>query len=130
MAYVRKKRVAGREYYQLVEGYRDNGKVRQRVLAHLGRHETPEAALSYWQGCAEEWRQEARDLLGGARLIRERAVRPVRKGRTIWYRLPSEGARGWFNHPGDAGDAERGAQELFARAGRLDERAARLRSVL
>jgi hypothetical protein len=36
MAYVRKKRVYDDVYYQLVEGYRENGKVKQRVLVHLG----------------------------------------------------------------------------------------------
>jgi Uma2 family endonuclease len=37
MAYVRTKKVKGREYKYLVEGYRDkNGKVRQRTLKYLG----------------------------------------------------------------------------------------------
>ncbi len=45
MAFVRTKRVGGREYYQLVESYRENDKVRQRVLAHLGRSPTVEAAI-------------------------------------------------------------------------------------
>jgi hypothetical protein len=127
---VRKKKVGKYEYYQLVEGRRENGKVIQRVIFHLGRHETPEAALAYLQESAEQWRQQARDHLRGAQLIRERAVRPVRRGRTWWWRLPSENARGWFNHPGSAEDAEREAQEYLVKAGRLDERAERLRSVL
>ncbi len=45
MAYVRKKKVKDREYYQLVEAYRENGKVRQRVLAHLGRSPNVDDAL-------------------------------------------------------------------------------------
>jgi len=45
VAFIRKKRVNGREYYQLVENYRDDGKHRQRVLAHLGKHSTIEAAI-------------------------------------------------------------------------------------
>jgi hypothetical protein len=49
VAYVRQKvgRKGGREYryYQLVEGYRDeDGKVRQRVLKHLGRFDSIEEA--------------------------------------------------------------------------------------
>jgi hypothetical protein len=44
MAYVRKKRVGKYEYYQLVEGKRVDGKVRQRVIAHLGKHDSIEAA--------------------------------------------------------------------------------------
>ena len=37
---------------------------------------------------------------------------------------------GWFYHRGDAEDAEREAREYLAKAERLDERAAYLRSVL
>jgi hypothetical protein len=53
MAYVRAKKVPGSSasgkvytYYQLVEGRRDpkTGKVRQRVLKHLGAFENTEAA--------------------------------------------------------------------------------------
>jgi hypothetical protein len=44
MAFVRKKKVYGHEYYQLVESYREDGRMRQRVLAHLGHAETLEAA--------------------------------------------------------------------------------------
>ena len=52
MAYVRKKRVGKYEYYQLVEGKRVDGKVRQRVIAHLGKH-----------GSIEEARQAAADVV-------------------------------------------------------------------
>ncbi len=45
MAYVRKKKVKGEEYYQLVEGRRENGKVKQRVLCHLGQYPTVDVAL-------------------------------------------------------------------------------------
>ncbi len=49
MAYVREKKVPGKgdktySYYQLVEGRRVDGKVRQRVVAHLGKHDSIEAA--------------------------------------------------------------------------------------
>lgn len=36
MAFIRRKKVKGRVYLQLVEAYRENGKVKQRVLQHLG----------------------------------------------------------------------------------------------
>ncbi len=48
MAYVRKKKTKGREYYQLVEGRRENGKVRQKVLAHLGDCPSAKLALRRW----------------------------------------------------------------------------------
>lgn len=36
MAYVRKKRLKGHDYYYLVESYRCNGKVKTRTLKYLG----------------------------------------------------------------------------------------------
>jgi hypothetical protein len=47
-AYVRKKGVGRYEYYQLVENRRVEGKPRQKVLVHLGRHPTVESALTEW----------------------------------------------------------------------------------
>jgi hypothetical protein len=48
LAYVRTRKVPGPNgpytYYQLVEGYREDGKVKQRVLRHLGRFDSIEAA--------------------------------------------------------------------------------------
>ena len=35
-------------YFQLVRSYRQEGKVRQEVLVHLGTHEKPEDALAAW----------------------------------------------------------------------------------
>ena len=48
MAYVRKKKVKGEEYYQLVQSRRVNGNPRQRVLLHLGRCPTVDEALKEW----------------------------------------------------------------------------------
>jgi len=36
MAYVRRKRVKGHDYYYLVKSYRLNGKVKTRILKYLG----------------------------------------------------------------------------------------------
>jgi len=54
-AYVRKKGVGRYEYYQLVENRRVDGKPRQKVLVHLGRHPTIDDAL-------KEWSREIRKL--------------------------------------------------------------------
>ena len=43
--YVRSKIVKGTAYYQIVEGRREGGRVRQRVVLALGRTPDPEAAL-------------------------------------------------------------------------------------
>ncbi len=48
MAFVRRKRVGGGEYYQLVESRRVDGKPRQKVLVHLGRYPTVDDALRRW----------------------------------------------------------------------------------
>lgn len=45
MAFVRKKTINGREYYYLVENHREDGKVRQKTIAYLGRYPTPKAAI-------------------------------------------------------------------------------------
>jgi hypothetical protein len=52
VSYVREKKltIAGRSYggyYQLVEGQREGGKVRQKVIAHLGKVPDIEAARRY-----------------------------------------------------------------------------------
>jgi hypothetical protein len=36
VAYVRKKRLKGHDYYYLVESYRHNGKVKTRTIKYLG----------------------------------------------------------------------------------------------
>jgi len=55
LAFVRTKTIDGGEYYQLVESRRIDGKPRQKVLVHLGRHPTVDEAL-------KEWPKEARHL--------------------------------------------------------------------
>ena len=51
--------VNGKAYYQLVENERVNGKHRQRVLMHLGRHRSVEAAIEEWTKHARISRQLA-----------------------------------------------------------------------
>ena len=60
MAYVRKKTVKNREYFQLVESRRVDGKPRQHVLVHLGQHPTVEVALKTWPKEIKELRNLAR----------------------------------------------------------------------
>ena len=60
--YVRKTTSRGRgPYFQLVRSYREGGKVRQKVLAHLGRHERPEDALAAWPSEVGHLRKIGRD---------------------------------------------------------------------
>jgi len=69
LAFIRKKRVNGKEYAQVVENYREDGKVRQRVLLHLGIY-SPAEALSYWTGFGnnhknsdwKRWASKAKNL--------------------------------------------------------------------
>jgi hypothetical protein len=46
LAFVRRKKMGGRHYYQLVRNYREEGKHRQKVLCHLGVYDSVEAAIA------------------------------------------------------------------------------------
>ena len=59
MAFARRKRVGTYEYNQLVENRWIDGKPRQRVLLHLGRYKTAEAALEGWPKEVEGLRRYA-----------------------------------------------------------------------
>lgn len=48
MSFIRTKRIKGILYYYLVENYREDGKVRQRVLAYLGQFDTVADAHEHW----------------------------------------------------------------------------------
>jgi hypothetical protein len=70
MAYVRKKKTKGREYYQLVEGKRVDGKVRQKVLAHLGDCPSAKLALRRWSREIVKLREAMDSPLGAAEVNR------------------------------------------------------------
>lgn len=54
--FIRKRRSSARaDSYQVVETYRENGRVRQRVLANLGPHSTIEEALAAFRGEAAQY---------------------------------------------------------------------------
>jgi hypothetical protein len=69
-------------YFQLVRSYREEGKVRQEVLVHLGIHEKPEDALAAWPDevghLRKIGREEQADKLE-ANLIKLRALTEVGK---------------------------------------------------
>ena len=46
--YVRTVTSRGREYNQLVRSYREDGKVKQEVIAHLGELTNAHEALAFW----------------------------------------------------------------------------------
>ena len=73
MAFVRIKRIDGREYYQLVESRRVEGKPRQKVLMHLGQHATVEEALKKWPKEVGGLRRRGKD--DGADALREKLDR-------------------------------------------------------
>lgn len=45
--FIRRKLVRGKDYYALVENYRANGHVKQRIVLSLGRHPNIEKALDW-----------------------------------------------------------------------------------
>jgi hypothetical protein len=135
-------------YYQLVKGVRENGTVRQVVLSHLGRNETPEAALEDWQRQAAYWRESAADHRLAAEWIRDGRAEPSPRKyptRTPHYRIPrselsddsperaeSNISRNfpYFYVHGSAEDVEAEAEKFIAKAEEYEERIARLRAVL
>jgi hypothetical protein len=66
LAFVRIKRVDGKEYYQLVESRRVDGKPRQKVLMHLGQHASVEEALKRWPREVGGLRRRGKDEAAGA----------------------------------------------------------------
>jgi hypothetical protein len=129
VAFVRTKRVDGGEYFQLVENYRDGGKVRQRVLAHLGRYPTVEAAIEEsergleWQRSrAERDRAKARSVLDDWRSYpahEPELARPV-----PGERVP------WTHHQRQYWDALDSADKAERRAAALEEKLATLRALM
>ena len=121
MAFVRSKVVAGHQYYQLVENYRHDGKHRQRVLAHLGKHATlggaiddAAARVDAAKEAAREDRRRARRLLEG--YARRHPEKLDRDGRP-----PCSHARYW-------GCLKR-ADEALREAARVEERYRMLRKL-
>ena len=60
MTYVRKKKVKGQTYFQLVESKRVNGKPRQRVIMHLSKEPTVDEALESWPKEIARLRRQAK----------------------------------------------------------------------
>ena len=86
MAYVRTKEVHGGTYtyYQLVEGKRVNGQVRQKVLAHLGPYPTVDRAIEGFSRRLANLEEQVNEVLAAAerhRIIAEQA----------WQRVVYEG---------------------------------------
>jgi hypothetical protein len=59
MVFVRRKKMHGKHYYQLVRNYREAGKHRQKVLCHLGVHDSIEAAIADTQRQVDHYEKEA-----------------------------------------------------------------------
>ena len=59
MAYVKRKRIKGREYYYLAESYRADGKVKTRTLAYLGTTPQVPKELTHLLGKSRRRRQKS-----------------------------------------------------------------------
>ena len=71
-------------YFQLVRSYREEGKVRQEVLVHLGTHESPEDALAAWPSEIAHLRKIGREGQADkleANLEKLRALTEAEKGK-------------------------------------------------
>jgi hypothetical protein len=122
MAYVKTSRSRGKEYRQIVESYREDGKVKQRVLVHLPsdkRAETPEAAAelceylgSFARGT--EQRCIERGDEDGAQESARRAEKYEAKARTIRDLIASGKIKP--DPPGVRAERERRREEGRARS--------------
>ena len=84
--YVRRMRSRERgPYFQLVRSYREDGRVKQEVLVHLGEHETPEAALATWPSEIEHLRAIGRESQA------EKLKSKLAKLRELWEGKNSDG---------------------------------------
>src|SRR5215203_3393767 len=59
MVFVRRKKMHGKHYYQLVRNDRVAGKHRQQVLCHLGVHDSIQAAIADTQRQVAHYEKEA-----------------------------------------------------------------------
>ena len=74
MAFVRRKRSGGKYYFQLVRNYREGGKHRQKVLCHLGIHDSIEAAIDGAKQKVDSHRDLALSKQDEATKLREHLV--------------------------------------------------------
>jgi len=77
VAYVRRKRLKGRDYYYLVESYRQDGKVKTRNLKYLGT--TPHVPAQY-QYLMESRRGHGQRLLWDPSSLGAAIARKVQAG--------------------------------------------------
>jgi hypothetical protein len=127
MAYVRKSKSRGKEYRQIVESYREDGKVKQRVLVHMPRFaETPEHAAALCEGYAETERSLEEKYTKRADESRAR-LQLTQETREAHGLPPSP----QFAHPGAEEVRHRREAESCARqAVRYEEKAGRIRELL
>ena len=69
--FVRPKKVKGNTYYQLVRSFREDGKVKQQMLCHLGRYKSLEAAIATERELAEQHERAAATHSREAQYVKE-----------------------------------------------------------
>jgi len=77
VAYVRKKRIKGRDYYYLVESYRRDGKVRSRTIKYLGK--SPDVPPEY-RHLLDLQRRQTQPLLWEPRALGEAIADQIMRG--------------------------------------------------
>lgn len=54
VTYLRKKKIKGKNYYYIVEGRYEKGKLKQRVVKYVGNTTTLLKKLEFWENHQEE----------------------------------------------------------------------------
>jgi hypothetical protein len=83
VVYVRRVSSRNREYNQLVRSYRENGKVKQEVIAHLGELSSADEALEYWPQEIELLRRTGQQVKADKLVEKLTRVRELTEGRDI-----------------------------------------------
>jgi hypothetical protein len=130
--FVRSKKVKAGEYYQLVENYRPKGGgiPRQRVLLHLGNHDTVRSALEGWSREIERLRSYRQEADQQEEYLRNELLAPYDhdSGTRSRYEGPMPRPReypgililsSYWRSRARANAAERQAQELKKKLARL-----------
>ena len=151
MTYIRKKTIrkangAGERYtyYQVVRGYREDGKVKQEVVAHLGKHDSVEKAIEELEHWAAAYQKHADNYFHAAEYIRQQGPvarfygRPrrlvPRKDTPLDTPPPQDGGlfapQGWFYAPYTEGETAEQGWQYQEKAWELEAKADRLRSLL
>jgi DnaJ domain len=115
MAYIKKKVIGTKTYFYLVEGFRDNGKVKQRQLAYLGIYPTVDEAYAFHVQAGKKKRHPRWD---NAKAVAAWEASCIPESKRIWHEEQAEAlypytTMGKARHEAEEEEANRKAAKRF-----------------